>query len=267
MSSLDFQSLLDQAESLAKRGQARQSIEAFLEITQLANSDSEIFVKGTAYAGAGSAAKEAVLDIKSSYYRDALSFFAEANQIFKDMDARESQSLLFTEIASTAVNASDNQTATQYFQKAIESSQTNEQFGNLSVSYSKLGLYHLWSGQVEEALSFSDRSLSIIKKQANAGFDKAIIILDRSYTVCKMNDYHLSLELLEEALGWFKADHGQKSYDIYLARIYGLTFLLNKILSAEKTSHQNFDNYQSIIKQFDPLVANLVEREIKTLVD
>lgn len=266
MPSLDFESLLSQANILRNSGKINQAIAAFREISQLANHESEVGVRARALKGAGMSAADSTLDPASSYYRDGLEYFALSEQSFREVGDVVSIGKLYREIATIALNAQDQQVAVRYLQKSVEILEKADVFGELAMTFSKLGLMNEQKGLITEALTFNDKATSYLRRVTNVGFYKAVILFDRAQILTKNNEHHQALELLEESLGWFKADHSQSNYDRFLIRIYGLMSILYPAVADDQSGRKYFALYQELLAKFDPLAAKLVTRDLSALV-
>ena len=222
MPSIDFEDLLAQADRLRDSARVDEAIKAYKDIVDLATDGHEAFYKARALHLAGVSAKEAVLGTDSSYYRDALNFFVQAEEIYRTLNDQKMLGALRRDIAICADYATDWQRAVSYFQRAIETLEPTEFFGELAITYDKLGLHFSKIGQAREGLAFIEKALQIFKKEPSAGFFRATTLLDGARVQFKLGAFERARDWAEEALSWYEADHPGSDYTRRQAQPYGL---------------------------------------------
>ena len=265
MPSIDFEDLLSQADRLRNNAQVDEAIKAYKEIVSLASDNHENFFRARAFHLAGVSAKEAVLSLDSSYYRDALSFFASAEEIYRTLGDRKMLGALYRDIAICADYAQESRTAVNYFQKAIEMLEPTEFFGELAVTYNKLGLHFYKQNLPEQAVPFIEKALNLFKQDPTAGFFRSTTLLDGARIQFKLGDFEKARDWAEESLGWYVADHPDSDYGRRLAQLHGLLSAIYEELGDKKKSDQSYISYQKLLKTFDPLAAKVIEKELREL--
>ncbi len=265
MPSVNFEDLLIQADRLRNSAQVDEAISAYKDIAGLATEQSEIFYKARALHLAGVSAKESVLEKDSSYYRDALEFFAAAQAIYQSLGNQKMLGALWRDIAICADYALDFQTAVNYFQKAIAILEPTEHYGELAVTYDKLALHFYKQKMFKEAESFVEKALQIFKKDPTAGFFRSTTLLDGARIKFKLGNFEEARDWAEESLGWYLADHPGNDYSRRRAQLYGLLSAIDTQSGNPKTALVNYQKYQELLANFDPLAAKVVERDLQEL--
>lgn len=265
MPSTDFEDLLAQADRLRNSAQVDEAIKAYKEIVSLASDNHENFFRARAFHLAGVSAKESVLSVDSSYYRDALNFFASAEEIYRTLGDRKMLGALYRDIASCADYAQDSQTAVTYFQKAIEMLETTEFFGELAITYGKLGLHFYKQNLSKQAEPFIEKALNLFKNDPTAGFYRSTTLFDGARVQFKLGNFESSRDWAEESLGWYLADHPGSDYSRRLAQLYGLLSAIYEQLGIQKESKASYEKYQELLSTFDPLAAEVVEKDLREL--
>lgn len=262
MPSIDFDSLFTQANFLRDGAKVDQAISAYKDISRLATESHEDSFKAQALHLAGVSAKEAVISLESSYYRDALNFFASAQVLYQSLGDQKMLGALYRDIAICGDYAGDSQTAVTYFQKAIETLEPINAFGELAITYDKLGLHFYKLGQFDEAQKFIAKAMELFRNEPTAGFFRATTLLDSARVYCKLGDFDLALKLATESISWFEAEHPGQNFARRLAQLHGLlTFIYNQ-LSERKKSETHYQQYQDLLKTFDPLAVKVIERDL-----
>ncbi|MEK7170905.1 MAG: tetratricopeptide repeat protein [Patescibacteria group bacterium] len=265
MPSIDFEDLLAQADRLRDSAQVDEAIDAYKEIVQLATDAHETFFKARAFHLAGVSVKESVISAESSYYRDALNFFAQAQALYQSLGDTQMLGALYRDIAICGDYAGDFQVAINYFQKAIAVLEPTEFFGELAITYDKLGLHFYKLGQLDEAQTFIDRALQLFKKEPTAGFFRATTLLDAAKIQFRLGNFDRAYELAEESLGWFRADHPDANYTRRLAQLFGLLSAIENEQGNQKEAQQYYQQYQDLLKGFDPLATKVIEKDLREL--
>ena len=265
MPSIDFDDLLAQADRLRDSARVDEAINAYKEIAGLATDNHELFFKARALHLAGVSAKEAVLSKDSSYYRDALAFFTAAEQGYRSLGDQVRLGSLYRDIAIVADYANDFQVAINYFQKAIEILESTEAYGELAVTYDKLGVHYYKQNLVAEAEPFNDKALKLFKQEPTAGFYRATTLFDGARIKFRIGNFERSLELAEESLGWFRADHPETNYTRRLTQIIGLLSAAENELGNQSKAQRYYRQYQDLLKGFNPLAARVIEKDLQEL--
>lgn len=265
MPSIDFDDLLAQADRLRDNAEIDEAINAYKEIAQLATDAHETYFKARAWHLAGVSAKAAVINIDSSYYRDALNFFAQAEALYITLSDQTLLGALYRDIAICGDYAGDSQTAVNYFQKAIEVLEPTESYGELAITYDKLGLHFSKLGQPQEGLAFIDKALQLLKKEPTAGFYRATTLFDGAKIQIRLGNFDRALELAEESLGWFEADHPNRDYARRRAQLFGVLAAIKNELGEQKAAEQYYQKYQELLKNFDPLAVKVIEKDLQFL--
>ncbi|MCR4278077.1 MAG: tetratricopeptide repeat protein [Candidatus Berkelbacteria bacterium] len=265
MPSIDFEDLLAQADRLRNSAQVDEAIKAYKEIVSLASDNHENFFRARAFHLAGVAAKESVLSIESSYYRDALNYFASAEEIYRTLGDRKMLGGLYRDIASCADYAQDSQTAVNYFQKAIETLEPTEFFGELAVTYDKLGLHFYKQNLPKQAEPFIEKALNLFKNDPSAGFFRSTTLLDGARIQFKLGNFEKARDWAEESLGWYLAEHPGSDYGRRLAQLHGLLSAIYGELGDQKKANEAYGKYQVLLQIFDPLAAKVIEKDLREL--
>lgn len=265
MPSIDFDDLLAQADRLRDSARVDEAINAYKEIADLATDSHELFFKARALHLAGVSAKEAVLDKESSYYRDAFAFFTTAEELYRSLGDQLRLGSLYRDMAIVADYASDYQVAVNYFQKAIEILESTETYGELAITYDKLGLHFSKLGQPQEGLAFINKALQLLKKEPTAGFYRATTLFDGARIQYRLGNFERSLEMAEESLGWFRADHPETNFTRRLAQIFGLLSAVENELGNQSKAQEYYRQYQDLLKGFNPLAVRVIEKDLQEL--
>lgn len=265
MPSIDFDDLLTQADRMRDGARVDEAINAYKEISSLATDSHELFFKARALHLAGISAKEAVLSKDSSYYRDALAFFTAAEQAYRSLGDQVRLGSLYRDIASVADYANDSQVAVSYFQKAIEVLEPTEAYGELAITYDKLGLHYYKQNLVNQAEPFIEKALNLFKREPTAGFYRATTLLDGAKIYFRLGNFERSLEMAEESLGWFRADHPETNYTRRLAQIFGLLSAIENELGNQSKAQEYYRQYQDLLKGFNPLAVRVIEKDLQEL--
>lgn len=265
MPSVDFDDLLSQADRLRDSAEIDEAISAYKEIAQLATDAHETYFKARAWHSAGVSAKAAVINIDSSYYRDALNFFAHAEALYITLGDQTMLGALYRDIASCGDYAGDSQTAVNYFQKAIEVLESTEAFGELAVTYDKLGLHYYKQNLAAQAEPFNDKALKLFKQEPTAGFYRATTLFDGAKIQFRLGNLERALEMAEESLGWFRADHPETNFTRRLAQIFGLLSAVENELGNQSKAQEYYRQYQDLLKGFNPLAIKVIEKDLQEL--
>lgn len=261
MPAIDFENLFEQANRLRDSARVNEAISVYQDIAGLATENHELFFKARALHLAGVSAREAVKDKNSSYCRDAFTYYRQAEEIYRFLKDSQKLGALYRDMGITADYAADYANAPIYFQKALALLQDAEAFGELAITYDKLGLHFLKLGQLEEAKKFINQALDLLRREPTAGFFRATTLLDLSRVHFKLKQFDRALELAEESLGWYSADHPGKEYTRRLAQLNGLISLIHTELDNQKQAQKYFFKYQALLKTFDPLAAEVLIRD------
>ncbi len=262
---IDFDDLLIQADQLRDSARVDQAISAYQDIVQLATDDHETFFKARALHGAGVAAKESILDNNSSYYRDAMIFLTAAKELYRSLADQRMVGAVDRDMAICADYAADYPTALTYFQKAIATFERSDFFGELAITYDKIGRHFSKIGRLDEAKMFIDRALQIFKKEPTAGFFRATTLLDGAKVKFQLGRFEAALDQAKIALSWFQAEHPGKNYLRRQAELYGLISAIETELGENKAAIASYDRYRNLVKNFDPLAIKVVEQDLNGL--
>lgn len=263
--SLDFEALFLQADNLRNDARADEAIKAYLDIVKLASAESERAFRARAYHLSGVAAKESVIDKSSSYYRDALGYYEQAEEIFRQLGDEVELGNLYRDVATTADYAGDYANALVYFQKSVEILKKTEEIAALAITYDKMGLHFAKIGQIQEGLQWIEKAEKTLRRGSEYGYYGATIALDKARLQAKLSHYDEAQKSAEESLGWFEADHGQNTYKRRCAQLYGLLAIISNQLSDLRESEKYYLQYQALLRDFNPLSAKVIKADLQEL--
>jgi len=265
MAGVDFEDLLEQADRLRDGAQVTAAISGYLDIAKLATDDHEAGYRARALHLAGLSASLAIKNRTSSYYRDALTYFRQAEELYLALGDRPGLGALHRDMAKAADRAGDYPAALGLFQKAIEELTDTPAFGELAITYDKLGLHYYRLNQLETARKFIAQALKLFTQEPTSGFFRATTLLDSAKVEFRLGQFEKSLDLATESLSWFEAEHPGKNYTQRLAQLYGMIAVIYGELDDRKKSEQFFERYQTLLKNFDPLAIEALEGGLRNL--
>lgn len=259
---VDFEDLFSQADNFRNDAKVSEAVRAYLDIVRLASEEHEQSYKARAYHLAGVSAKEAVNAATSSYYRDAIKLFDEAEKLYRQLGDDISLGDLYRDRAIINDYAGKLNEAIPNFQKAIEILEREKAAAKLAITYDKLGLHFYLQGQYQEAKNYMEKARQTIRQEPTAGFFASTILLDLSRVEYKLGNYHEALEFAEESLSWFEAEHPGESYKRRLAQLSALIALIHSKLGQKEQASTYVERFELLIREFDPAAARILQAEI-----
>lgn len=265
MSTIDFDNLFAQADRFREGGQVREAIRAYQDIAVLAAEAHEFDNQARALRLAGFSASMAVNGQPNSYYRDATDFYRQAEGLYIGQKNQRQLGVVHRDMAMAADSAADYHLALEKFHQAIEELTDIDAFGELAVTYDKLGVHYLNLGQLEDAKKYIDRALTEFGQEPTSGQFRATTLFDSACIEFKSGQMEAALELALESLSWFEADHPGKNFSVHQAELLGLIAVIYGELADTKQTEKYFERYQRLLKTFDPLAITTIEKKLRSL--
>lgn len=261
----DFDDLFHQADNLRNDAQVDKAIAAYQDIATLAEQEGKLAEKARALHMAGVSAKESVADNKGKYYELASNFYSQAVPLYKQANDDEGLGAVYRDMGITADYARDYPVAIYFFQKSIETLERAESYGHLAITYDKLGLHFYKQGRLEEALSHMDKALDLFRRDAHPGFFKATTLYDKARVLFKLKRFDESLDLAQESLSWYEADHDKERYDRRLAQLHSLMSLIYLEQDKKDQSQLHWKKANTLMTNFDPMAVSVLKKDIEEL--
>jgi tetratricopeptide (TPR) repeat protein len=264
---VNFADLFSQARRFQLQGQLTEAIAAYRDIASLATEAHETAHYANALLGAGQSASLAISERNSSYYRDALELLAQALPKAILLGDKIMQGRIYHQMALAAAVASDPATAAVFFQKSLEQLEQSEHAeAELGAVYASLGAHFGRMGQLEGGQTMLQKSLDLLKKAPLAGGAQAKVRSELAVIHLRRNELEVAGEWAEEALSWFKADHGPDRYSYKICYLTGLLVLiLQKQGEAEKKIRRYQIQYNRLLKTLELVAAEAIRAELGRL--
>lgn len=262
---VDYPKLFLKADNFRNNGQTSQAVKFYVEIATLANKPDELEHKARALQLAGVAAKDAASNAESSYYRDAVNFFSQAEVAFGELGRRGDVGSVYRDRATAAEKVGLTNEALDWFQKAVIIFQELDDQPGLGITYDKLGLHYYRQGDVTTAQKYMYEALRLLRRHPEIGFFTATALYDLARVKFGQGEFEAAQDLAEESVSWFEADHGERSYGRRLAQLYGFLALCYYETTESKKAKAVAQKYKKLLQTFDPQTAKQVEEELKEL--
>lgn len=262
---VDYDKLFLKADNLRNNAQVDEAIKFYLEIATLATQPDELPHRARALHMAGVSAKEDVMSIDSSYYRDAMNYFDQAEAVYRQLRDDGGLGSLYRDRAIINDYAGNYSESQRYFGESIKFLQAPSDAAGLGITYDKLGVHYYDQGDYATAERYIQDALKLVRREPSVGFLIATTLYDLARVKFKLNQLDAALDLALESLSWFEADHGQERYDRRLAQLEGLLSLIHYELGNQKAAEKSAGRYRRLLKTFDPLAAEVLEKDLKKL--
>lgn len=262
---VDFAKLFLTADNLRNNGKVDEAIKYYVEIATLATTPAEAYHKAEALHLAGVAAKENVADANSSYLRDGLAFFDQAEAAFKVMDDQSSLGAVYRDRAGIYEQAGQTNEAGRWFQQSLTTFQPLGETEALAISYDKFGLHYYKLGDYTTAENYINQALKILRRHFEAGFFTATALYDLARVKFKQKHFHDAVDLAEESRSWFAADRNDHYYNRRLAQLNGFLSLAYYETADTKNAQAAAQAYKKILPTLDAQAAKVLEKELEEL--
>lgn len=262
---IDYPALFLKADNARNAGQVDEAIRRYAEISHLAEDDGRLEELGRALHMAGVAATQKADSSNSSSLRDSLQYFEHAAIVFQQAQLTKNLGALYRDQAGSYALAQQDQRALDYFQKSIELLTTADEPGELGSTYAKIGKFYFSRNDFSAAEQYFQKALSCFKQDPTAGFYWASTLFEYAELHCRQQNFPEAELLLEESLGWFRADHDQERYDQRLAQLYGTLSLVTAAQNKQAKAKAYGRNFLDHLKILDPSVAKIVQSRLDNL--
>ncbi|HSX42417.1 MAG TPA: tetratricopeptide repeat protein [Candidatus Saccharimonadales bacterium] len=262
---VDYPKLFLTADNFRNNGQVDEAIKYYLEIATLATQPAELEQKARALHMAGVSAKENVASADSAYYRDAINFYSQAEIAFKNLGDKGGLGSLYRDWAIINDYAGRTSEARDWFQKSIGVFKTIDDPAGLGITYDKFGLHFAKLGDLVAAENYINQALKLLRQEANAGFFTATTLFDLARVKFKQQQFEIAVDLAEESLSWFAADHGERQYVRRLAQLNGFLSLAYYEIAETKKAQTAAGTYKKLLKMLDPQAAKVLEKDLEEL--
>jgi len=263
---VDFPQLFIQADNLRNDAKVDEAIQAYRQIAELASEPEELPWRARAFHMAGVSAKESVVE-EGTYYRDAVAFFDQAETFYRQLNQPEEIGALYRDQAILADNAGKTNLAASWFQKSLTELSQVDAPSQLGSSYEKFGLHYFKNKDYPTAERYIRQGLAILEKEPSAGFFHATALYDLARVSYKLSKLTEAKDLALVSRSWFEADHGLHNYQRRLAQLEGLLSVIYFELNDTKRARQSAQRYQSLLKTFDPLAVQVIEKDLREVVN
>lgn len=261
---VDFERLFLAADNLRNNARVDQAIAAYKEIISLCTQTDEQVHAARAWHQAGVSAAKNILE-DGSYYRDAELYFSNAEKIFQALQYQENIGALQRDRAIAADNAGKRTEAQGWFHKSLETLAVANSPAELGMSQIKFGL-HLYNQQDYQAAAEQLKNgLKTLEAAPSAGYYFATGLYHLACVKFKLGENTESLELATASLSWFEADHDQHQFEQRTAQLHGLLFVLYYHQGNSSQARKHGQNYQRLLKKFDPLAVKVIEKELEVI--
>lgn len=261
---IDFEQLFFIADNLRNNARVDEAIAAYKEIAGLCTEPDDARHQAHAWHMAGVSAEESVLE-EGSYYRDAQGYFDQAEKLFRAVNDQESLGALQRDRAIIADYAGKNSDAENWFQKSLATLSAINNQVELGISQVKFGLHYYKKGDYSTAQKYMSAGLLLLEQEPSAGFYRATGLYDLARVKTKLRSFDEALESATTSLSWFEADHGGFEHQRRIAQLHGLLFVLYYRLGNQALAKKNGEKYQQLLKTFDPLAAQVIEKDLEML--
>ncbi len=262
---VDYDKLFLKADNYRNNGQVDEAIKYYVEIATLATKPNELPRKARALHMAGVSAKENVADAESSYYRDAINFFTQAESLFDQLNDAGGLGSLYRDRAIINDYVGLNSEARDWFQKSIAEFKHIDDPIGLAITYDKFGLHFYSQGDLTTAENYMNEGLKLLRRHPDAGFFTATTLFDLSRVTFKQQKFEEAVDLAEESLSWFQADHGDRQYGYRLTQLQGFLSLTYYEIAETKKAEKAAKDYQRLLKTLDPQAAKVLENDLEEL--
>lgn len=262
---VNFDDLLLQADRLRDSAKTDESVRAYLDITRLASEQHETSYRARAFHMAGVAAMGAVTGKQSSYYRDAKTLYSEAEKLYLQLGDKTGLGSLYRDMGVNADYASDYLNALPYFQKSIALLEVERAYGELAITYDKLGVHFYRLNKLEQAKQHIEKALRLFRQEPTQGFLRATTLLDLSRVLVRLGQLDEAYEQATESLGWFEAEHPGSSYTRRRCQLYGLLTVILSSMHRIKEARRYSLLFEELLAQVDPYSAQVLKAEVQAV--
>lgn len=265
---IDFDELFLTADDLRHAGKIDEAINAYKEIAAQATEDQELLIKAAAFHLAGVAARKAIVGPNSSYARDAINYFEQAAAIYRTLGQEAELGAVYRDLAIGLDAAERFDDARENYEKSllILGSQSEER-GQLGISYVKFGLHYYLSGDYQRAEDYINKGLTLLKQEPEKSFFQATAMYDLARVKAKYDQIDEAIDLAEESLSWFEADHGRRRYILRLAELHGLLSILYYRRSETRKAKDSARAFNHLIKTLPPIIVKVIMKELEKSTD
>lgn len=264
MPGVDFENLFHKADNLRNNALVDEAVAAYKEIAGLVTQPEELPYQARAWQMAGVSSSEAIMD-EGSYYRDAQTYFDQAEKLFRQLNDQIGLGSLQRDRAISAEKAGRSSLAEEWFQKSLVTLSATSSPTELGISQVKFGLHLYRLNDYSTAEKQITIGLKLLEEEPAAGFYHATALYDLARVKLKLGAISESLELARISLSWFEADHDNHSYQRRLAQLHGLLFVLYFRQNDKKLAKRHGEAYQKLLQDFDPLAAKVLERDLEIM--
>lgn len=265
MPTIDFDNLFSQADIFRNSGRVEEAVQAYADIAQLAQEENELVYRARAMQMAGASLNSTVTPKLASRSRDAQNFISQAIDLYRQLNDNRGEGAAWRDMAISQGKFRQDNSALTSFQKSIELLEQAEDKSELGITYDKLGKLLARRGDLAGAIQHLNKAESLFRQDPSNGFYQATTLYDKAIILTLKGDLDAAVSLTAESLSWFEADHGEEKFEERCFEISCLAAVLWSLLGEPKKAREYENRQQKLIDKLDPEVANVIERELETL--
>lgn len=263
MGRVRYEEGFERASRLRDNGKVAEAVLLYQDIATLSLEENNSSQAAEALHMAGNAMKMTIGPGEQSKFRSASEFFSRAYALFDSLGDAVSRGAVLRDIGVAADKVGNYAIALESFQRSLELLSETEAPAQLAITYDKLGVHFVRTGQAKQALPYMEKALDLLRQEPTSGFFRATTLLDRAIAYLTAGNVQAALGDAEEALGWFEADHGGPTYNVRRAESAALLALVHEQLGEVKQSRRYLNQSTRLLKSFDNEVAARLKAEIE----
>lgn len=259
-----FDELFLEGDNLRDNGRVEEAVAVYTKIVEKARTENAIIEAGRAMQMCAAAINSSLSSQTPSRYQDSLKYLSNAVALYQSAGDQVRVGACYRDMGIAASKMGDR-SAEGYFNQAIIILEKTADYGQLAISYDKLGFWFARTGDFERALTNIDKALELFDRSSFSDFFRATTLHDKARVLAHLEKYQEAISLAIESLSWYEADHGGKEYRERICEISGLIGLCYNALGEKKAAKQYLDRYQTELKKFDPAVVLVMEAELSKI--
>lgn len=264
MTDQTFDQLFQTADNFRNNGRVNDALQAYAQIVEKAQTENAVAEAARAMQMSAASLNSAISPTTPTNYRDSLAYLQNAISLYQSLGDSIHVGGCYRDMGIAASKMNDPKTE-EYFTQAITTLEQTDGYGELAITHDKLGLFLGRSGKFSEAISHMDTALSLYNKARFADFYRATTLYDKARVLAMQQQYPEAIDLAEEALSWFEADHGEAQYQERICEVSGLIGLCYNAQNQTDQAKRYLTKYQAELSKLDPAVARVIETELEKL--
>lgn len=261
---MNYTELLKQANNLRNDGKITEAIKIYAKIVQLAENEKNTPVIAESWHMAGVSA-EMGIGGEDEFYHSALNSYSHAERAYTLIGDSVGLGAVCRDVGKAYTKVKKLPEAEEWLTRSVEILKMTDAFGQLGISYDKLGNYYTVVKDFDKAKECFTEALETFKQEPTAGFFRATTLHDFAKAYANNGEDGQAKDLAEESLSWFMADHGSETYDYRLAELNGLLSVVYYRLNEPQKAKAAGQKYEELIKGMAPEAARNITKTLSEL--